>query len=277
MWTKAPTTLPIVAGFALDHDEPECIEFEAAAEYALNTGWLFPAIKKILHAIEGGAEIHAWNAAFEWAVWNNICAPRFGWPALPIDRFHCTMATAACAGLPMSLNDAGKAVGSLFLKDMAGHRAMLRMSKPRSVEANGTIHWWHREDPAKVKALIAYNLDDVRAEREVHKRIPRMTRREREIWLVDQAMNQRGLPVDTELLGALSAITLQELLDLNRELRKLTNGEITSTSQVSALLKWAQYLGYPHDTLERETLDAWLSTARRTRTLISEEGFGSPG
>jgi DNA polymerase len=261
VWTKAPTTLPIVAGFALDHDEPLVIVFDLLdAPPSIGSATAVVNRNSLLHAVANGAEIHAWNAAFEFAVWNNICVPRFNFPPLPIDRFHCTMAAAACAGLPMSLNDAGKAVGSPHLKDIAGHRVMLRMSKPRSVEAYGVVHWWHREDPAKLATLIAYNLDDVRAEREVHRRTPRMTPRERQIWLVDQAMNQRGLPVDRELLVALQAITLQELLDLNWLISKWTAGAITSTTQVSALLQWVKNRGYPHDTLERETLDAFTHT-----------------
>ena len=63
VWTKAPTTLPIVAAFALDHDEPRCIEFEPfdhTSRLSSST-----ATGALLHAIDEGAEIHAWNAYFE--------------------------------------------------------------------------------------------------------------------------------------------------------------------------------------------------------------------
>ena len=260
VWTKHPDTVPILAGFALDHDPPECIEFDAAAKYAFDTGWLPPVIKKLLRAVEAGAEIHAWNAPFEWAVWNNICAPRFGWPALPIERFHCTMAAAACAGLPMSLDDASKAVGSSFLKDKTGHALMKRMARPRRFDHNHAPVWWHREDPAKLQSLIAYNIADVEAEREVHKRIPRMTPREREIWLVDQHMNQRGLPVDKDLLVALHGITLQELLRLNAEIRRITKGAVSGATQNAKLLEWVRAQGYPHGTLAKDTLTAFIGS-----------------
>jgi DNA polymerase bacteriophage-type len=263
VWTKDPATMPIMAGFAIDHDEPGCIVFDflrSPLGVTVTVEHQLALERRLLVAIDTGAEIHAWNAPFEWAVWNNICVPRFGWPALPIDRFYCTMAAAACAGLPMALGDAAKAVGSPYQKDAAGHRAMLRMSRPRGVDPDGAVHWWHRTDPIKLKALIDYNLDDVRAEREVHLRIPRMTKRERRIWLVDQAMNQRGLPVDRDLLAALSVLTLQELLRINRDVAKLTKGEIASVSQVGALLQWLQTKGYPHNTLERETIDAFIQS-----------------
>ena len=262
VWTKHPSTLPVIAGYALDHVRPWTIIFDLISEggdpSAIN--YTRRNESELLDAVTEGAEIHAWNAPFEWAVWNNICAPRFGWPALPIERFHCTMAAAACAGLPMWLGDAARALGSSYVKDMAGHRNMLRMARPRQIEPDGTVHWWHREDPAKLKALIDYNLSDVNAEREIHLRIPRMTKREREIWLVDQQMNPRGLPVDRELLTALHAITLQELLRLNAEIARLTNGVVTGSAQNMKLLAWATSKGYPHLTLERETLDAFVQT-----------------
>lgn len=247
-WTKSKNTIPILAGFALDHDEPKFIELwgSPVGEWDL-----------LLDAVRDGAEIHAWNANFEFNVWNNICVPRFGWPKLDISRFFCTMCAAACAGLPMSLDQAALAVGSPHVKDKTGHLNMMRMARPR---AKAPLRWWHEEDPAKLAQLIAYCLDDVRAEREVHKRVPKMTPREREIWLVDQAMNARGLPVDGKLLTAMAEITLQELLRLSAEINLLTGGFVTASSQNARLLQWVQSRGYPHSTLERETLSAFIGT-----------------
>jgi DNA polymerase bacteriophage-type len=253
VWTKHPDTVPILAGFAIDYDPPWCIEFDAMSNYRISEA-------QLLSFVAEGAEIHAWNAPFEWAVWNNICAPRFGWPALPIERFHCTMAAAACAGLPMSLEDAAKAVGSTSVKDKAGHALMLRMARPRRFDQNHRPVWWHREDPAKLAQLIAYNRADVLAEREVHQRIPRMSPREREIWLVDQHMNQRGLPVDKELLVALHGITLQELLRLNAEIARITKGVVSGATQNLKLLEWVRNEGYPHASLARGTLLPFIGT-----------------
>jgi DNA polymerase len=266
VWTKHPDTVPILAGFAIDHKPPNVIGFDLLDP--LNPLLADPACSEVvyalhhrttlLRAIDEGAEIHAWNAAFEWAVWNNICAPRYGWPALPIERFFCTMAAAACAGLPMSLDDASQAVGSPHVKDKAGYAVMKRMARPRRFDANHKPVWWHREDPVKLKQLIAYNIADVEAERDVHLRIPRMPPREREIWLVDQHMNQRGLPVDRELLTALHAITLQELLRLNAEIRRITNGEVNGATQNVKLLEWVRERGYPHASLAKDTLAGFI-------------------
>ena len=265
VWTKHPDTVPILAGFAIDHEPPRVLGFDL-----LDKNLVAPTLPEVhyakvhasdlLNAVGAGAEIHAWNAAFEWAVWNNICVPRFGWPELPIERFFCTMCAAACAGLPMSLDDASKAVGSPHVKDKAGYAVMKRMARPRRFDPNHQPVWWHREDTVKLKQLIAYNLADVEAERDVHLRIPRMQPREREIWLVDQHMNQRGLPVDRELLTALHAITLQELLRLNAEIRRITNGEVGGATQNVKLLEWVQERGYPHASLAKDTLADFIGS-----------------
>ena len=279
VWTKHPDTVPILAGFAIDHDKPCVIGFDLLDWDALNIPGDHPSVEAavdlkdvLLNAIFGdGAEIHAWNAAFEWAVWNNICAPRFGWPELPIKRFFCTMAAAACAGLPMSLDDASQAVGSPHVKDKAGHALMKRMARPRRFDTNHKPVWWHREDPVKLKQLIAYNIADVEAERDVHLCIPRMLPQEREIWLVDQHMNQRGLPVDRELLTALHAITLQELLRLNAEIRRITNSEVGGATQNMKLLEWARSRGYPHSSLAKDTLANFIASSDFNLKVLDQD------
>ena len=258
VWTKDENTVPILAGFAIGDDAPVTIDFDMIIP--INEGKIRSVRQSMLRdAVNDGAEIHAWNAPFEFAVWNNICVPRYGWPPLPIERFFCTMAAAACAGLPMNLEDAAIAVGSPYLKDPGGYRQMKRMARPRRFNGKTPV-WWHQEDPDKLKGLIAYNIADVEAERAIAQRIPRMTPREREIWLADQRMNQRGLPVDNELLTALHAVTLQELLRLNAGIRTLTEGVVDGASQSVRLLAWVRERGYLRDSLAKRILSDFIAS-----------------
>jgi DNA polymerase len=251
VWSKHKDTVPVVCGFAVDDDPVQNFTFGPPSA----------SLGKLLLAVQGGAEIHAWNATFERTVWNNLLAPRYVFPRLPVERFHCTMAAAACAGLPMGLDDAALAAGASHVKDKSGQALMKRMARPRAFHADGTPRWWHDEDMGKLRQLIDYNRADVEAERAVWRLIPRMTRRERQIWLVDQHMNERGMPVDQDLIGALSAITLEELLKLNPRLAALTNNEVISTAQNSKLLAWLKNQGYPHDTLGKDTLLDFMGSA----------------
>jgi DNA polymerase bacteriophage-type len=250
VWTKHKDTVPILVGYAIDNQPPKSFVFP-------NNGW---ADLNLIRAVDAGAEIHAWNAPFEWAMWNNklgaIC-PLFS--KLPIERFHCTMATAACVGLPMDLGEAAVAAGTGHLKDKGGQALMLRMARPRSIGPAGT-RWWHIDDPKKLELLRQYNIADVEAERAISQVIPRMQAREREIWLVDQKMNQRGLPVDGRLMNALSDITVQELDRLNRVIEQLTQGAITSTTQNARLLAWLQGCGYGEESLAKDTLASFIGS-----------------
>ena len=89
-----------------------------------------------------------------------------------------------------------------------------------------------------------------------------MTRREREIWLVDQAMNNRGLPVDQKLLTCLVEVTFEEMIRLNGEIHLLTQGAVHGSTQNQRLLSWLQVNGYPLETLEREALTEFIGSPR---------------
>lgn len=269
-WSLCKDTVPILCGFALDYDEPKVFTFDrldgpfntapVGSKNALKLTEACEFNNQLLDAVASGAEIWAWNANFEWNIWNHICHPRFNWPKLPIERFHCTMATAACAGLPMTLEHAAEALNTHYRKDTASHNLMMRMARPRGFDDKGRPRWWHREDMNKLEQLAGYNYADVLTEREVHARIPKMTQRERQIWLVDQRMNARGLPIDKVLLGKLREITLSEQLRLNAEIKTATRGSVSGSSQNLKLLEWVQDRGYPHPTLEKDTLDAFVKS-----------------
>ena len=247
VWVKHPDTRLILTGFAIDDGPAKVFDWNLDVNVC-------PAQFELLRAVLADAEIHAWNASFEYLVWNHHVARHHAMPALPLEQFHCTMATAANAGLPLDLGDAALAIGSSYQKDPQGKANMLRMARPRAFNPDGTPRWWHLESVPKLDALRAYNKADVEAERAISRRIPRMTQREREIWLVDQRMNDRGMPVDQLLLGDLSVLTVRELRRINREIEKTTKGEVTSSNQHTKLLSWLQNEGYQGEDLRKETV-----------------------
>ena len=255
VWTRRKDTYPTVLSFAINDDPVDTLVFDSRNHHRSTA-----RVKERLAIVrDPGTELHAWNAGFEFMVWNNICVPRFNWPAIPIDRFHCTMARAACAGLPMSLEQASEAAQTGHVKDMVGARNMKRMAKPRRADPT---EWWHlcQDDLAQTNldALIAYNRADVEAERAIHQMTPRMTQEERRIWLVDQKMQAAGLPIDAEFLEKLAALTEQELAWLNFRLDVNTASQVTSFTQHKRLLEWLQARGYQLSTLEKDAVAAYL-------------------
>jgi len=253
VWTRRKDTYPTVLSFAINDDPVDTLVFDSRNHHRSTA-----RVKERLAIVrDPGTELHAWNAGFEFMVWNNICVPRFNWPAIPIDRFHCTMARAACAGLPMSLEQASEAAQTGHVKDMVGARNMKRMAKPRRADPT---EWWHlcQDDLAQTNldALIEYNRADVEAERAIHQMTPRMTQEERRIWLVDQKMQAAGLPIDAEFLEKLAALTEQELAWLNFRLDVNTASQVTSFTQHKRLLDWLQARGYQLSTLGKDAVPA---------------------
>ena len=294
VWTKRKDTFPTLLSFAIDDDPVDTFVFDKR-NYHKSTA---KVQERLAVVTDPHVEIHAWNAAFEFMVWNNICVKRYKWPAIPIERFHCTMAQAACAGLPMTLDQASQVMQTGWLKDMAGARNMKRMARPRRDDPQ---EWWHLSDDKLAKdnfdALIAYNRNDVETERAIYQVTPRMTETERRVWLIDQRMQAQGLPVDLDLLDKLATLTETELHRLNLMLDAVTSGKITSVTQNARLTQWLETRGYRNEskkprrlvtggivypnTLERDSVARYLHTphfrglpleAREALTLRFEAG-----
>ena len=52
-------------------------------------------LAELLLHVEAGGKIAAWNAMFEYAIWNCVCVPKYGWPPLKLEQCVDTMAVAA--------------------------------------------------------------------------------------------------------------------------------------------------------------------------------------
>lgn len=192
------------------------------------------------HVAEGGIVV-GHNVAFELAIWNNVMAPRYGWPALKPEQCLCTMSMAYAMSLPGSLENAAAAVGLTNGKDMKGHRLMLQMSRPRRVEPDGTPIWW--DDEARKQKLFDYCKQDVEVERELSKRLMPLSEQEQAVWLLDYQINQEGVYVDIPAIKAAIKIVEKEQHRLDAEIRRVTDGAVGACTEAVALTRWITGLG----------------------------------
>lgn len=202
--------------------------------------------------------VHAWNAQFERALWRAVLTPRYGWPVPRDDQFSCTMATAAYWGWPASLDMAGQAMGLSAQKDKEGHALMLRMCRPRSYAEDGTPTWWHNEDRAKYDKLSEYCRGDVAAEVEAAKLLPELPPTERKLWLLDQRMNAKGMPVDMVLADAMQAVATEAEQNIRAEMKELTCGAVTGPNAHAAMSTWLTGRGTILPDLRADTIKAAL-------------------
>lgn len=194
-------------------------------------------IKEIL--MEGGVFV-AHNAPFELAIWNNVGVKK-GWLRLNPAQTICTMAMSYAMSLPGSLEKAAAAAGIRHQKDTAGGRVMLQISQPRKVDEDGKITWW--DDAEKLQRVFDYCMKDVEVERELYKRLVKLSDPERKMWLLDQKINERGVYVD--LPAAKKALELVEFekTRLDHEIRRVTNNGVATCNAVGQFIDWLKSRG----------------------------------
>jgi DNA polymerase len=192
------------------------------------------------HVLLHGGTVTAWNAAgFERLLWAGKLVA-LGFPPVQDHQWRCTMVRAAYWGLPMSLDQAGQALHLGLTKDMAGHRLMLQCCRPRNLKAapNGPWTWWPEDEPEKYAALMRYCGQDVEVEREVERWLPELPDYVLRLWQLDTKIMSRGWKLDLPMVEKLAALSLAEGLRLNADVRALTNGAVSSTNAVAALLRY---------------------------------------
>jgi DNA polymerase len=221
--------------------------------------WLAgPVPGRFAVAVREGAVIVAHNYLFEFNIYHQKLVP-LGWPPIPLSQWSCTMARALVAGYPASLDLAGRAAGLTQQKDHGARDLMLRFARPRSLDP---LTWWHETDPARFQRLIDYCAQDVAAERELDSRVPELSPRERCVFELDHAINQRGIGIDHHLVYDLAHLTGVAHEHLTADINRLTDGRVRSLNQVAQLRQWLVDQGVDIPDLRRATVKAML--ARQT-------------
>ena len=227
--------------------------------------------KRIVEMILSADEIVAQSVEFEYNGWNHLAVPRLGWPPLPLEKLHDTKAQLCMCALPASLGQAGQALGLSIQKDDAGHKAMMRLSKPRRPNkaekaANPdwakTLYW--NEDPKLLITLFNYCCIDVEAERLVYHTLPKLPPKEREIWLMDQRINMRGVPVDVENVKAIVRVVAEREEKLLARFQELVGAKVSGPRSYVKVKEWVN----AQTGLSLESVDK-----NATAELLKDEAF----
>jgi DNA polymerase len=203
----------------------------------------------------------AHNAAFEMAIEELLLEPRYSWPIIPLARQRCTFATALALALPARLELLADALELARRKDVAGHRLMLAMSRPRRArkgEDPDRTHWF--DDPERLQRLYAYCTADVEVERELHGHLQPLSPSEQAVWEVDARINARGFYIDQRLATAAQKLAAAAAPEIDTELAEITGGAVTGVSQIARLLAWLREHGCTTDSLDKKAVADLLKT-----------------
>lgn len=171
---------------------------------------------------------------------------------LPPEHWTDTQALAALAGYPQKLEQLAHALGG-EQKDSAGTLLINWFCKP---DRKGNRRM-PEDHPEKWAQFVEYCRQDVVTLRDVHKKLPTWpTEHERQVYLTDQRINDRGIQVDTVMAQA--AIDAQEDNKLGqfREMQEITGLE-NPNSNVQ-LLGWLKGQGVAVENLQAATVTTLL-------------------
>ena len=217
--------------------------------------------------IVAGGLLSAWNANFERTIWNEIMVGRYKWPATRIKQWRCTMAQASAMGLPRALGQAAAVLGVEEQKDKTGAALMLRMARPRKVNADGSYTWWNTKD--KVDALVAYCRQDVRTELSVAETLNEMPDSERRLYQLDQRINDRGVALDVDIVHRVKALASNASIEIDAEIQRLTKGQVKAATNGMDLVAWLNSHGIATKSVDKQTV-ARLLTSDKLHPVIRE-------
>ena len=222
-----------------------CIAFGTTPEDVQVVAPLSPNqhLAVLLDHVREGGKIQAWNAMFEYAIWNCVCVPKYGWPPLKLEQCIDTMAIAAANNIPQSLEEAGAAMNSDYQKDPIGKLLIQKLCKPHKGAFN--------TDPELLKQLFEYCKTDVKTEMAIGRTLRGLDPIEQQIWTLTNRINTIGVPVSiVEVTFAVQAVkNAQKALD--DELLQFTG---CKPSERQKLLNWLNDHGAKLENLTAETV-----------------------
>ena len=204
----------------------------------------------------------AHNYEFERAILEHVLVLRHGFPSIPLEAQHCSMALALANAYPAELEILAKALELPHQKDRDGILLMRQMSRPRKArkgEDQSVLHWVFVAE--KLARLVRYGARDVRATRAAwqHPKLKALNADERRYQILDAIINRRGVRADRELATIARDLALRERNAINSTLEELTAGEITSVDQVGRILAYAVDRGHAMTSVSRRSVSAVLA------------------
>ena len=207
-YARHPSTQVLCMSWAYN-DEP--VETWRPGEAPPN--WLMRTWDKI--------QIRAHNAAFERLIFWHVLKLD-----IPLEQFYCTAAQARANCAPGSLEDVARFAGTNMRKDHRGNYLVRQCCMP----------------PFKdelIPELIEYCEQDVRTMRAASQAMRDLTDDELADYHTNERINDRGVRIDVPLCQAAVRYAADELQEIERIVREVTNGEITSVRSPK-MRQWVQ-------------------------------------
>jgi DNA polymerase len=257
-YAKHPSTGISCLGWAPDDEEVEIwLPHKGPMPAKLRDALATPSIIKI-----------AWNASFEYNITNYVAGPRYITPEfrIPMDQFRDPTVLAHNISLPGSLEKVAIILKMAEQKDPRGEELKMMFCQPVSKGGEMTLFGIapplfrdHNSHPKEFAEYIEYCKQDVRAERALWHRLCKIGFPDHEWkgWLLDQKINEFGIPGRRDLAEKGLRLALRYIKDQKDLCKKLTGLENPNSDvQMKA---WVTERGYPWNSLRAPTVAAEIA------------------
>ena len=199
-YARHPTTEVLCMSYARDNGAVE----------TWTPGQKFP--ERIWRLPSTNTQVRAHNAAFERLIFWHVLGIQ-----IPLEQFYCTASQARANCAPGSLEDVARFAGTSMRKDHRGNYLVRKLCIPP-----------FSDDPRLMQELVEYCEQDVRTMRAASKAMRELTDEELADYHINERINDRGVLVDVFLCQAAVRFAADELQEIERIVREVTKGEITS-------------------------------------------------
>lgn len=239
-YARDPATEVLLVGYALNNGPAKVWDVTEGGKIPRE---LYP------YLFEGWGQVIAFNAPFEIAITDHVLTHKYVPPQDP-HRWRCAQVLAYALSFSGGLDKILNAIFPDIRKQEGGSKLINRFCKPapgnhKAVRYDKTSH------PEEWEKFKEYCVQDVEVLRRLWvwcNNYRPMTDHDWDLWALDRAINQRGLPVDLDLVHkAEKAMAREKVLD-TKALHDLT-GLVKVTPQ--PLLVWLRERGYPHNNLQK--------------------------
>jgi DNA polymerase len=232
-----------------------------------------PIPQEVIDHVAAGFKVVAHNAMFERVMWNKCLRRRYpGLPEMQIEQMSCTLVRAYACNLPGRLDKLAAVLG--LNNQKLDDSAMRVLSRPRPKKRRGRVRANTPEPPPEpttfieedeapelYEQLYTYCDGDVMAECEADNYLPELIDSERELWFIDQRMNDRGVKVDEAFIQVAVRLTEYAKQQADLEIQRLTLGEVSAVSKPIEIKAWLEKRGIVTETLRKGDFDDLLIEA----------------
>lgn len=249
-YAEDPSTEALILAFSDGSFDPIAVD--------LTRPDAFEKLTPLFNAVERGDTISAHNVQFERLIWTKVCK----FPVTPRPhQWDCTAARARMIAIPGSLEGAAGALGLEFRKDPRGLELINLFSKP---DRNGRRRL-PADYPAEFKAFMEYCQQDVRVEMSLDKVLPPLPPVEKEAFLLDYIINDRGLPVNLDLVKKADAFVDEYSAELLKRAEEIAG---CRPSQREKTLDYLKSRGFDLPNLQAATVEAFAAQPGVPQDLV---------